>query len=68
MKNRPYMDRYLMWARKYGPIFSTKNGQWEYVVIADYDLAKEISNKEEVSDRPPFFGIRFFQSYENVGK
>jgi hypothetical protein len=43
-------------------------GEPDSVVIADYDLAKEVTSKDEASDRQIFFGIKYYQKYDNVGE
>jgi hypothetical protein len=48
-------------------VFSVKNGQLDYVVITDYDLAKQANAMEELADRPPYEFFQWYMKYHNGG-
>ena len=47
---------------------SIKVGSVQEVVVSDYDVAKDILNREELSDRPQWAFYHYYMKYNNAGK
>jgi hypothetical protein len=47
---------------------SFKAGQYNAIIIADYNLAKQATKMEELADRPQLPCMQFFMKEANAGK
>lgn len=47
---------------------SFKLGHFNAVIISDYDVAKEVLQKDALADRPQLYYHRFFMNFKNIGE